>query len=72
MEGLVREKSWSVKLVTGRVLHNQVRAVHCAQCQNTCDLMVENRSNPSLALFGCSASKCQHKLIRMDFSSDPQ
>jgi hypothetical protein len=67
MEGLFREKSWSVKLVEGFISENQVRAELCTGCEGTCDLIVRHRGNPNLVLFGCERSKCQHRLIRLQF-----
>jgi hypothetical protein len=67
MEGLFREKSWSVKLVEGFILKKQVRAEHCTNCEGTCDLIERHRGNPNLVLFGCEHSKCQHRLIRLQF-----
>lgn len=72
MESLLKEKSWSVKLVQGHISKDRVRASHCDTCQAACSLMVRNCSNPNLVLFGCSLSKCQHKLIRFDFGAEPQ
>ncbi len=67
MEGLFKEKSWSVKLVDGFVSADQVRAEHCTDCEGTCGVVVRHRGNPNLVLFGCERSKCQHKLIRLQF-----
>ena len=72
MEGLLREKSWSVKLVQGYISKDRVRASHCDTCQAVCNLMLRNRGNPNLVLFGCSLSKCQHKLIRFDFGIETE
>jgi hypothetical protein len=70
MEGLLREKSWSVKLIEGNISQNKVRGNHCEGCLNNCDLMVNNYTNPNLVLFGCRARKCQHKLIRLSFGAE--
>ncbi len=72
MESFLREKSWSVKLVQGYLAKDRVRATQCETCQATCNLLVRNLGNPNLALFGCSLSKCQHRLIRFDFSEYTQ
>ncbi len=67
MEGLLKEKSWSVKLVTGFVYADQVRSKQCLGCNSNSTFVVYSYSNPDLVLFGCDASKCQHKLIRLHF-----
>jgi hypothetical protein len=66
----VKEKSWSVLLIKGHVLNNQVRAERCENCKSTSEVLTTNFSNPNLLLYGCKDSKCRHKLLRLDFNDE--
>ena len=68
---IVKEKSWSVKLVDGYVLDSQVRAERCRGCQATTKLVAGNDSDKDLVLFGCNSQKCRHMLIRMNVAKAP-
>ena len=69
---LIKEKSWSVKIVNGYVLNNQVRSDLCKDCAATPTLVVGNYGDPDLLLYGCNGHKCKHVLIRMKFSDADQ
>jgi hypothetical protein len=62
---LVKEKSWSVKLVNGYILNSQVKADHCKGCESTARLVAGNNDNPDLLLYGCYGHRCKHVLIRV-------
>jgi hypothetical protein len=66
----VKEKSWSVLLIKGHVLNNQVRAERCENCKSTSKVLTTNFSNPNLLLYGCKDSKCRHRLLRLDFNDE--
>ncbi len=61
-----KEKSWSVRLVEGYVLNDQVRAERCENCKSTAEVLAANHNNPNLLLYGCRDSKCKHRLVRVD------
>jgi hypothetical protein len=63
-----KEKSWSVLLVRGYILGDQVRSDCCQNCKSTCEVLRVNFGNPNLMLYGCSENKCKHKLLRLDFN----
>jgi hypothetical protein len=65
---LVKEKSWSVRLVKGYVLNSQVRADRCRGCESTTKPVLGNNGDPDLFLYGCSGHKCKHILIRTKVS----
>lgn len=65
-----KEKSWSVLLLKGHVLNDQVRAQRCENCKSTNEVLTTNFSNPNLFLYGCKDSKCNHRLLRLDFNSE--
>jgi len=65
-----KEKSWSVLLVEGHVLNYQVKAQRCENCKSTSEVLATNFSNPNLLLYGCKDSKCTHRLLRLDFTSE--
>ena len=67
---LFKEKSWSVKLVEGYITNNRVRTHQCENCASTSHVVVINRADPNLALFGCGNRKCKHILMRMRISLD--
>ncbi len=67
METLFKEKSWSVKLVDGFVSDSKVRAPQCVGCSSASSLVVLKSGNPNMVLYGCSGSKCQHRLIKVQF-----
>jgi hypothetical protein len=65
----IKEKSWSVRLVDGYILDNQVRGKNCGNCESVSKIVANNFSNPNLVLYGCNGHKCKHKLIRLKFYS---
>jgi hypothetical protein len=65
----VKEKSWSVRLITGYVRNDQVRAERCENCRSTTEVLVANYGNPNLLLYGCKESKCKHRMLRLDFDA---
>lgn len=65
-----KEKSWSVRLVDGYILGNQVKGTHCDNCEGMSKLVANNFSNPNMVLFGCNGHKCKHRLIRLYFCSE--
>lgn len=67
----IKEKSWSVLLVKGYVLNDQVRAVRCENCKSTTEVLTGNYNNPNLLLYGCRDSKCKHRLLRLAFDGPP-
>lgn len=67
-----KEKSWSVKLVEGSVLGDQVRAEQCKGCDRTPQLVIGNNDESNMLLYGCVSQKCRHSLIRVDLSRDPR
>jgi len=62
-----KEKSWSILLVRGYVLDDQVRALQCENCKSITHVLTANFGNPNLILFGCTEAKCRHRLLRLDF-----
>ena len=70
MFNFAKEKSWSVKLLSGFISNNQVRSDKCKGCASSTQLIVGNNDDPNLALWGCNGHKCKHILIRMKF--EPQ
>ncbi|MCL5876761.1 MAG: hypothetical protein M1540_03005 [Candidatus Bathyarchaeota archaeon] len=66
----VKEKSWSVFLVNGYMANDQVRALRCENCKATTEVLVANHHNPNLLLYGCKASKCRHRLLRLDLTNE--
>jgi hypothetical protein len=66
----IKEKSWSVLLVKGYVLNDQVRAERCEDCKSTTEVLIKNYNNPNLLLYGCRDSKCKHRLLRLDFNAE--
>jgi hypothetical protein len=66
---LVKEKSWSVRLINGYVQNDQITSDQCKGCDSSTQLVVANNGNPNLVLYGCGGHKCKHRLIRMNFSS---
>ena len=63
----LKEKSWSVKLVSGSyydINNGHVRAGYCGDCRSNTELITVNSANPRLVLLGCSDRKCQHRLIK--------
>jgi len=66
----VKVKSWSVKVVDGYILNDQVRSAQCKGCDSATKLVVGNNDDPNLILYGCGDHKCKHTLIRMNFSSE--
>ncbi len=65
-----KEKSWSVLLLKGYVLNDQVRAERCENCKSTTEVLTKNYSNPNLLLYGCKDTKCKHRLLRLDFNAE--
>ncbi|MGA2386260.1 MAG: hypothetical protein ABSG33_06985 [Candidatus Bathyarchaeia archaeon] len=70
MQHIFKEKTWSVRLIKGYVLNNQVRAPQCENCNARTQALTTNFGNPNLYLYGCKESKCQHRLLRLDFDDD--
>jgi hypothetical protein len=68
----IKEKSWSVRLIEGYVLNDQVRAQRCENCRSTTEILVANYGNPNLLLYGCKESKCKHRMLRLDFEAGVQ
>ena len=66
----VKVKSWSVKVVDGYILNDQVRSAQCRGCDSATKLVVGNNDDPNLILYGCGGHKCKHTLIRMNFGSE--
>jgi hypothetical protein len=66
---LVKEKSWSVRLVDGYVQNNQITSEQCKGCDCVTKLVVGNNGDNNLVLYGCDGHKCKHTLIRMNFGS---
>jgi hypothetical protein len=64
-----KEKSWSVLLVKGYVMNDQVRAPRCENCKSITEVLTANHNNPNLLLYGCKDTKCKHRLVRLDFDS---
>jgi hypothetical protein len=67
---VTKEKSWSVKLVEGSVLSDQVRAEKCKGCDRIPQLIVGNDDESNLVLYGCVSQKCRHSLIRVDLNRE--
>jgi|GEM_PF-1928248 len=65
----IKEKSWSVLLIKGYVMNNQVRAERCENCRSTTEVLTANQGNPNLLLYGCKDSKCKHRMLRLDFDA---
>lgn len=63
----VKEKSWSVLLIKGYVLNDEVRAIRCENCKSTTEVLTANHHNPNLLLYGCKDTKCRHRMVRLDF-----
>jgi hypothetical protein len=66
-----KEKSWSVLLVKGYVLNDQVRAVRCENCKSKTEVLTSNFNNPNLLLYGCQDNKCRHRFVRLAFEGQP-
>jgi predicted nucleic acid-binding Zn ribbon protein len=62
---MMKEKSWSVRLVSGSILDNKVKTYQCKDCQSTAKLVLVNKDDPNLLLYGCNGNKCKHALIRV-------
>jgi len=52
----------------GYILNDQVKAEQCENCRSKSEVLRTNFSNPNLFLYGCKDSKCQHRLLRLDFN----
>ena len=63
----IREKSWSVLLIKGYVMNDQVRAERCENCKSTTEVLTSNQGNPNLLLYGCKDLKCKHRMLRLNF-----
>jgi hypothetical protein len=70
LSDLIKEKSWSVKLIKGYILGNEVKTNYCGDCKSTSQPVTGNYSNPNIVLFGCNDRKCKHTLIRMNVNSE--
>jgi hypothetical protein len=66
---LIKEKSWSVRIIEGQLLDGKVSAKQCSQCKHSCDLVAIGCGNSNSILYGCSGSKCRHVLIHVGSSS---
>jgi len=66
---LVKEKSWSVRIVKGQLLDGKVRAKQCSQCKRSCNLVVIGSGHSNSILYGCTEGKCKHVLIHVETSS---
>jgi hypothetical protein len=65
-----KEKSWSVLLIKGYVMNDQVRAERCENCRSTTEKLTANQGNPNLLLYGCKDIKCRHRMLKLDFDAD--
>jgi hypothetical protein len=63
-------KSWSVFLVEGYLINEQVRALRCEDCKSNTEILASNYHNPNLLLYGCRESKCKHHLLRLDLTDE--
>jgi len=63
-------KSWSVFLVEGYLINEQVRALRCENCKSNTEILVTNHHNPNLLLYGCRDNKCKHCLLRLDLANE--
>ena len=52
----------------GHVFNDYVKAEQCVNCRSKSEVLRTNFSNPNLLLYGCKDSKCQHRLLRLDFN----
>ena len=66
---LIKEKSWSVRIVEGQLLDGKVRATQCSECKHSCELVTVGCGNSNSILYGCSGNKCRHVLIHVEFGS---
>jgi hypothetical protein len=66
---LIKEKSWSVRIVKGQLLDGKVRAKQCLQCNHSCDLVAIGCGNSNSILYGCTENKCRHVLIHVESGS---
>jgi len=66
----VKEKSWSVLLIEGYILNDQVRSQRCENCRSISEVLIKNYNNPNLLLYGCKDGKCKHRLLRLDFNAE--
>ncbi len=66
----VKEKSWSVRLLNGYVVDDEVRSDKCENCKSKTEILVSNYTNPNLLLYGCKDNKCKHRFLRIDLSKE--
>jgi hypothetical protein len=66
---LIKEKSWSVRIVEGQLLDGKVRATQCSECKRSCELVTVGCGNSNSMLYGCTENKCRHVLIHFKFGS---
>jgi len=57
-----KEKSWSVRLVPGYILDDQIRSHQCENCKSISQVLAIHHQNPNLLLYGCRDSKCKHRM----------
>jgi len=69
MLSLLKEKSWSIRLIDGYISGNQVRSKSCGNCESVSRLVANNYGDPNMVLYGCTGHKCKNKLIRLKFYS---
>jgi hypothetical protein len=65
-----KEKSWSVRLVPGHILDDQIRSQRCQNCKSISQILVVNHQNPNLLLYACRDSKCRHRMLRVDMVAE--
>jgi hypothetical protein len=66
---VIKEKSWSVRIVEGQLLEGKIRAKQYSQCKHSYDLVAIGCGKSNSILYGCVESKCKHVLIHVEASS---
>jgi len=65
-----KKKSWKVLLMKGYILNDQVKGEQCENGRSKSEVLRTNFSNPNLFLYGYKDSKCNHRLLRLDFRTE--